>query len=176
MLSAAVLLCFLLGIAVSSKISGRPRAEQSLAVVCNQIALFRSQDKTRRCSRDFRCHHKSLPNARLGRSIFDRFRHCAAGFPALRDAGYAHGAISFTGDEPVGLTNLQFHTAFCGQKYDGLFDMTLSFRNDKLLSFRKAAAEELIILPPPKFFDAFFLTNEKPYSKFPAPFGNRRNF
>lgn len=42
----------------------------------------------------------------FGRPITDRFRHCAAGFPALRDAEYAHGAVLFIGDKPIGLTNL----------------------------------------------------------------------
>ena len=65
MLNAAVSLCFLLDIAVSSEITGRLRAEQSLAVICDKITLFRAQNQSRRCFRDFRCHHKSLPNARL---------------------------------------------------------------------------------------------------------------
>lgn len=58
------------------------------------------------------------------------FGTAQSALPTLRDAEYAHGAVPFIGDEPVGLTNLQFHTAFCGQENDELFDMTRSFRND----------------------------------------------
>lgn len=116
MLNAAVSLCFLFGMAVLSE-NNESREQNRIW----RLSVTKSPCTVRRISRGdvsgiFVVITNSCRTLDFGRLISDRFRHCAAGFSALRDAEYAHGQSSLSGISPSDSPIYNFIQRFAGKR------------------------------------------------------------